>query len=301
MRLGRVRVLVLAALVVASLPFAVGLSTNESQQLGNNLDLDIAYRDANDNVEYVDSNGNSVDTGVDSFGVGGIGDFDGDGDLDIAYRDLNSNVEYVDSNGNNVDTGVDASSVGGMGDFDGDGDLDIAYRDANNLEYVDSQGKNVDTGVDASSVGGMGDFDGDGDLDIAYRDANDNLEYVDSNGNNVDTGVDAIAVGGMGDFDGDTNAAPSVNVLTNPSQYALNDDVDVSVDASDTDGTVQEVCAKAIRSNTTATETLNQSCRTTSASSVTENFNGFFSVSDRGYNYTVNGNATDNQGATTTD
>jgi hypothetical protein len=97
------------------------------------------------------------------------------------------------------------------------------------------------------------------------------------------------------------NKAPIVDVSTNPSDYGLGDSVDLSISSSDSDGSVTEVCAEAIRTNTTTTQQLNQSCRSTSSSSVTENFNGFFDVSDRGYNYTVNVNATDDAGATTTD
>jgi len=74
MKPGRVRVLVLAAIVVASLPLALGLSTEDAQQAGNNLDLDIAYQDTNNNLEYVDSSGNNADTGVDASRVGGMGD-----------------------------------------------------------------------------------------------------------------------------------------------------------------------------------------------------------------------------------
>jgi len=75
MKPGRVRVLVLAALVVALMPSLVlGFSTEDAQQAGNNLDLDIAYRDTNNNLEYVDSSGNNADTGYDAYYVGGMGD-----------------------------------------------------------------------------------------------------------------------------------------------------------------------------------------------------------------------------------
>jgi len=105
----------------------------------------------------------------------------------------------------------------------------------------------------------------------------------------------------MGDFDDDSNAPPTVNLSTKPTQYGFGDSVDVSVDASDSNGNVTEVCAEATRTNTTATQQLNQSCRTTSSSNITETFTDLFTVSDRGYNYTVSVNATDNAGATTTD
>jgi hypothetical protein len=167
-------------------------------------DLDVLFRDTNDNLKYVDDSGNVVDTGEEPSSVGGVADFDGDGDLDVLFRDTNGNLKYVDDSGNVVDTGANADVVGGVADFDGDGDLDVLFRDTNNnLDYVDDSGNVVDTGEDTFGVGGVADFDGDGDLDVLFRDTNDNVKYVDDSGNVVDTGVDAFSVGGVGDFDGD--------------------------------------------------------------------------------------------------
>ena len=158
----RRQLLVVAALclvVVAQAPAATALSSPNS----NSSDLDIVVQDFNDNLKYVDAEGNTADLGVDASGVGGIGDIDGDGDLDIAFKDSNDNLKYVDAEGNTVDLGVDAYDVGGIGDIDGDGDLDIAFRNTNdNLKYVDAEGNTVDLGVDAYRVGGIGDIDGDG-------------------------------------------------------------------------------------------------------------------------------------------
>ena len=166
-------------------------------------DPDIAYQDDSDNLKYVDSAGNVVDTGQTTIGVGGVGDIDGDGDLDIVYRDGSNNLKYVDSAGNVVDTGQQTTDPGGAGDIDGDGNLEIVYQNAsNNLKYVDSAGNVVDTGLGANSVGGVGDIDGDGDVDIAYHDGS-NVKYVDSAGNVVDTGQTTSGVGGVGDIDGD--------------------------------------------------------------------------------------------------
>ena len=167
---------------------------------------DIAFADTSNNLKYIDSSGNVVDTGIsDAKYVGGIADFDDDGDKDIAFGDTSNNLKYVDSSGNVVDTGSNTFNVGGIADFDGDGDLDIVFRDYDNgnLKHVDSSGNVVDTGSDPYNVGGVADFGGDGDKDIAFRDTNQNLKYVDSAGNVVDTGSNARYVGGVADFDGD--------------------------------------------------------------------------------------------------
>jgi len=204
MKLGRVLlvgllVLGMVAGVSAALPdTGKGLSTSFQG------DLDVLFRDSNGNLKYVDDSGNAVDTGVDAFDVGGVGDFDGDGDLDVLFRDPNNNLKYVDDSGNLVDTGIQTNNVGGVADFDGDGDLDVLFQNKfGNLVYADDSGNRVDTNADTITVGGVGDFDGDGDLDVLFQDRNNNLKYVDDSGNAVDTGVDTSSVGGVGDFDGD--------------------------------------------------------------------------------------------------
>jgi hypothetical protein len=90
----------------AALPdTGVGLSTSFQG------DLDVLFSDTNDNLDYVDDSGNVVDTGQDTFSVGGVADFDGDGDLDVFFQDTNINLNYVDDSGNVVDTGVDGGAA----------------------------------------------------------------------------------------------------------------------------------------------------------------------------------------------
>lgn len=170
-------------------------------------DLDVLFSDttASNNVQVVDADGNTQDTGQDAFiDVGAMGQFDGDDDVDAFYE--NSDLFYVDSAGNNVDAGVDVLSIGvEIADIDGDGDQDFPYGDGSqSLKIVDPVGNTIDTGVQAAGTGGVGDIDGDGDLEIAYEgDASGNLEFVDSAGNNVDLGLTANTVGAVEDFDDD--------------------------------------------------------------------------------------------------
>jgi hypothetical protein len=229
-------VAVLVALLVVG-PVAATLPADAlSSPNSNSTDIDIAFKDSNSNLKYVDDNGNTVDTGTDAKGVGGVADIDGDGDLDIAFRDSNNNVKYVDDSGTIVDTGADAFEVGGVADIDGDGDLDIAFSDTsnNNLKYVDDNGNTVDTGADAFGVGGVADIDGDGDLDIAFRDSANNLKYVDDNGNVVDTGTDAFGVGGVADIDGDGDLDIAFSDTSNDNVKYVDDSgntVDTGADA----------------------------------------------------------------------
>ncbi len=170
-------------------------------------DLDVLYSDTNDNLKWRDSSGNTWDTGVQAFRVGGVADFDDDEDLDVLYRNNSDDLKWVDAAGNVQDTGAQVNNVGGVADFDNDRDLDVFYTDSNNnLKWRDSSGNVQDTGAQSLSVGGIADFDNDGDLDVLYADSNNNLKWRDSSGNVQDTGVQAFRVGGVADFDNNGDA-----------------------------------------------------------------------------------------------
>jgi hypothetical protein len=194
---------VLAAVLLLA-PLA-GVAGGLSSPNTTSDDLDIVFRGSNGNIQYVDTDGNVVDTGVAANVIGGHGDIDGQGDTEIAYLDGSNNVKYTDISGTVTDTGEDAGSVGAVVDWDGDGDQDIIARDLNNnLFAVDDGGNVINPGVGfVARVGGYGDFDGQGDAEVVFVTAGGTMSYADDDGSTTQLSGSADDVGAVIDMDGD--------------------------------------------------------------------------------------------------
>jgi FG-GAP-like repeat len=131
-----------------------------------------------------------------SWGVVGVGDFNGDGDSDILWRQSTTgSVTDWQMNGSTVTSGAavtyhgsavkaDSSwSVAGVGDFNGEGDADVLWRQSStgNLQEWLMNGSTIEstspltyqgnavTPNSSWSVAGVGDFNGDGKADLVWR------------------------------------------------------------------------------------------------------------------------------------
>jgi len=313
MKPGRVRVLVLAALVVASLPLVSAVRDFDGFEDGDftsNPEWDKIVTSGSASVQQTTVNSGSFALEMEDYkithdrGSGTISD--GDIYRVYAYLESGADFHYYIANGNSRTSpdSVYINAQGGNSFYLGSATSGGTYKErvalvssppANEWLRVDIEINPSQTEANATLYDSQNNVLGTG--TISTSGANDMSKItLDTKTTGVKSYFDDVSYAFKS-----PNNAPYANVSTTPQQYSLNDDVEVQVDASDSDGTVKEVCAEATRTNTTTTQTLNQSCRSTSSSSVTENFNGFFDVSDRGYNYTVNVNATDDAGATATD
>lgn len=184
-------------------------SGNGVVEFSGDADIDVPFRDTNNNLKYLDGDGNVVDTGQQAADIGGVGDYTGDGVPEIIYRDFSSSdLHYVNSTSSSpVEiTGNTPIGISGIADWTGDGVVEVFYvqSSTNDLEYINNTGSVVDTGEGATGVGGIADYNGDGSVEVLWYDGTGNLKYLDSSGSVTDTGATVdTAIGGLGDYTGD--------------------------------------------------------------------------------------------------
>jgi ELWxxDGT repeat protein len=211
---------------------------------------DILWRDSNGTLvdwamngssilsnSLITAGGNAVTPDA-SWGVAGIGDFDGDGRADILWRNTSGEVAAWLMNGSAISIGGDVTSGGaairpdaswsiaGVGDFNHDGKADILWRNANgslamwlmNGTTISSSGSITFNGAvvapDASwHVVEIGDFNGDSDADILWRNDNGALAEWLMNGNAIGQAITPTSNGATVSPDGSwsTQAKPTIS------------------------------------------------------------------------------------------
>lgn len=124
-----------------------------------------------------------IGPGYDAEGVGGLGDFNGDGDLDLVYVAVSGDEVLYLENQNEFGTNEDAdngNNIGSPGDFDGDGVDRVPIKRESGSEYLVLVDNNGNTEVlDSGSTGLVGsiatfDWNNDGVLDVVWSDGDDN-------------------------------------------------------------------------------------------------------------------------------
>jgi len=168
-----------------------------------------------------------------SWGVAGIGDFDGDGRADVLWRNSSSGENYVYfMNGTAIaaegylrSVSDQSWQVAGVGDFNGDGKDDILWRNAvtgenylypmDGLTILGTEGY-LRTVADLSwQIAGVGDLDGDGKADVLWRNAStgenylypmDGLTIKPTEGYIRTVADQNWQMAGVGDYDGDGKA-----------------------------------------------------------------------------------------------
>lgn len=194
----------------------VEVGDNYDTRLGvGDLDADgvteVVFPDPGDSDDLyrveVNEAASQIGTGHDGLGVGGLGDFNGDGDLDLVYLDDNGDeLRYLEDT-NEQQTGLDADesdSIGSPADFDGDGEVrvPVEVQSAPQEIVLSDNNGNYDTlnGETSDAVGSLATFDwnDDGTLDVVWVDNADSdqlyfteldgttTEIADSDGNPVD-------------------------------------------------------------------------------------------------------------------
>ena len=225
----------------------------------------IAYESSDSgNIAFVESGGDSTDTGKDidpgqdGGYVGRVADFDDDGSLEIpagtpdgeillidASSDASTDTLAMDARGSN-NNGPSALAVG---DVTATGVPQVIYAESSgNIKRVGPQGSASEiassSDLDSDGAGailGYGDFNEDGDSDIVYLDTGGGVRYYDD-GN--DTGVSAAAgnTNAGGDLaDYDLDGTLEVAIVNSSSQIELVDQTGTDHILRRSDGTAYDV------------------------------------------------------------
>ena len=218
--------LVLASVVVGLLGVLV-LGVAAGPAAGQNeSDINapaVAYTEtAGGDVQLVDADGDTVDTGVDADIIGPVADMDKDGTLDVTAVNENGNVILIpavsDASSTTLTTDSLKNNPGSrpiaIGDVDDDGTLAVLYsnqNDGNFLYRVEPGGspRVIYDGEETKGVLGHGDFTGDGADETVFRGSSERIKWVDESGTVGDTGTanygsnNGVGLGRLVDYDGD--------------------------------------------------------------------------------------------------
>jgi len=161
------------------------------------------------NLTAVDADGSTTNLGISARGVGGVGDFDGDGTVDTVFEQ-NGVIKWTDgSTVESTGVSVDYTTLSALADFDGDGSLEVMFHDtSDNIKYVGADGTVTDTGANVGPDGpaGVGDLDGDGVPEVAFISTDNIIKWVGADGTVGSTGATTDSygkIGAVGDIDSD--------------------------------------------------------------------------------------------------
>jgi hypothetical protein len=164
------------------------------------------------------------------------------------------------------------------------------------------------------STSSDGDDNKDESLTLTLEEDGNQVDQVTTTEGNTVTGSYTTSGEGSHSFDvtveepdGETSSAstsysvdfidPTVDSVTvTPDPFDYQDNVDISVDASD-NTKVQQVCVQVDKDGSNY---VGQTCRNIGSTTVSETFNDYFTVDETNSDYTVNVEVTDNQGETGT-
>ncbi len=158
----------------------------------------------------------SASAPVSTWGIAGIGDFDGDGKSDILWRHSGTGltsiwfmdgVNVMDDSGLTsiyADGGASTWSIKAVGDFNGDGRSDILWRDSNSGHtyiwfmngvdvMIESDYTSIHFGTDAPwKIKSTGDFNGDGKSDVMWSGDSGSISIWMMNGTEILAGSEQV-------------------------------------------------------------------------------------------------------------